>query len=156
MADYQPYQSMATRRPQRNADDEDAPRSRSIRPDLEPAPQPWPGMPYVAVLLMCGFLALQLYPSTHWRHPQDRLKRWVPHGEPRIIQATGKDEFYSSLDEVQVQQAEDLAAQEAQSTLAQVGSISPSRLSNQSTATLNLQIFLNWEAEARYIAIPQL
>lgn len=121
MADYQPYPSMATRRSQqRGSSDEDMARSRTIRPDLEPAPQPWPWMPYVAVLLMCGFLALQLYPSTHWRHPQDRLKRWVKHGDPQIVLATGRDDFYSSLDEVQVQQAEDLAAQQAQAALAKV------------------------------------
>ena len=136
MADYRPYPAMATRRAQRGVgeDDDDASsRSRSIRPDLEPAPQPWPGMPYVAVLLMCGFLALQLYPSTHWRHPQDRLKRWVPHGEPRIVQSTGKDEFYSSLDEVQVQQAQDLAAQQALqgSALPKVSSTSQCEISQQ-------------------------
>ncbi|KAG0602932.1 hypothetical protein M758_10G053000 [Ceratodon purpureus] len=117
MPDYQPSSGMATRRVQPRNSDEEANRSRTIRPDLEPAPQPWPGLPYVAVLVMCGFLALQLYPSTHWRHPQDRLKRWVPHGDPQIVQATGKDSFYSTLDEVQVQQAEDLAAQEKLSAL---------------------------------------
>jgi hypothetical protein len=111
MPDYQPSAGMATRRPQRGSDDE-ATRSRTIRAELEPAPEPWTGLPYIAVLLMLGFLAVQLYPATHWRHPQDRYKRWIPHTDPKVVQATGQDAFYSTLDEVQVQQTDDLASQE--------------------------------------------
>lgn len=118
MPDYNPHPTSQAgmRRPLRYQDGETSDRPGDLRVDLEPAPKPWPGMPYLAVLLVFGFLALQLYPATHWRHPNDKTRTWIKHlkpGEkPEIIQATGRDAFYSTLDEVRGQQAEDLAAQE--------------------------------------------
>lgn len=118
MPDYNPHPTSQAgmRRPLRYQDGETSDRPGDLRADLEPAPKPWPGMPYLAVLLVFGFLALQLYPATHWRHPNDKTRTWIKHlkpGEkPEIIQATGRDAFYSTLDEVRGQQAEDLAAQE--------------------------------------------
>ncbi|XP_024384790.1 probable galacturonosyltransferase-like 10 isoform X2 [Physcomitrium patens] len=117
MADYQPHSSLAMRRPQRPYSDEEATRTRTIRADLEPAPQPWPGLTYVALFLLCGFVALQMYPSTHWRHPQDRTKTWIPHDRTETDQASSTDPFYSSLSEEQGQQAQDLASQGTVSNL---------------------------------------
>lgn len=45
---------------------------------VDPAPKVHPAAPWVALLLILGFLALQLYPATHFRHPKDPSRTWVP------------------------------------------------------------------------------
>eukprot|EP00249_Psilotum_nudum_P009765 c22139_g2_i1 orf=317-1228(+) len=50
-----------------------------IKPDVEPAPKPWPFAPALAVIVVLGFLGLQiLLPATHYRHPRDPHRNWIP------------------------------------------------------------------------------
>lgn len=44
---------------------------------VDPAPTVHPAAPWIALLLIAAFLALQLYPATHFRHPKDPSRTWV-------------------------------------------------------------------------------
>jgi hypothetical protein len=114
MSGYKPHSTEAMRRWRRPEDGDTRPEG--LERLVEPAPQPWPCFPYLALVLCLGFLALQLYPATHWRHPMDPYRTWHPHpkrgDKADAITSTNRDEFYSTLEELQVQQAEDLASQQ--------------------------------------------
>jgi hypothetical protein len=43
----------------------------------DPPPKIHPAAPWIALILVLGFLSLQLYPATHFRHPKDPSKSWV-------------------------------------------------------------------------------
>uniref|UniRef100_A0ACD6A9S8 Uncharacterized protein n=1 Tax=Avena sativa TaxID=4498 RepID=A0ACD6A9S8_AVESA len=49
-----------------------------IRCDVEPAPRAWPGMQMLALAAILVLGGLQLLPATHFRHPADRGRNWIP------------------------------------------------------------------------------
>lgn len=51
---------------------------RVIHCDVEPAPRAWPGMQMLALAAILVLGGLQFLPATHFRHPADRARTWVP------------------------------------------------------------------------------
>ncbi|CAM0876548.1 unnamed protein product [Alopecurus aequalis] len=51
---------------------------RVIHCDVEPAPRAWPGMQMLALAAILVLGGLQFLPATHFRHPADRGRNWIP------------------------------------------------------------------------------
>lgn len=74
---YMPWRSSATNR--RQTQPTDNPRNPGpIFPDLGPAPSPKPIIRLLAFGLIIFLGLLQFLPASHFRHPSDPLRNWVP------------------------------------------------------------------------------
>ncbi|POO03254.1 Nucleotide-diphospho-sugar transferase [Trema orientale] len=71
------YSTTATNR-RKTPSAEDPFASGSIRPDIDPGPNPRPVLKLVAFgsIILLGFL--QFLPATHFRYPSDHLRNWLP------------------------------------------------------------------------------
>ncbi|KAK8953714.1 hypothetical protein KSP40_PGU004074 [Platanthera guangdongensis] len=49
-----------------------------LLPDVDPPPRPRPVLQAVSFALVFAFAALQLFPASHFRHPADSSRSWMP------------------------------------------------------------------------------
>ncbi|XP_044390669.1 uncharacterized protein [Triticum aestivum] len=74
---------------------------RVIHCDVEPAPRAWPGMQMLALAAVLVLGGLQFLPATHFRHPADRSRTWVPFDSSRHPQDLSHEvetvDVYSSI-----------------------------------------------------------
>ncbi|KAG0481429.1 hypothetical protein HPP92_012287 [Vanilla planifolia] len=52
--------------------------SGQLHPDVDPQPRPWPVLQAFSFALVLAFAGLQFLPATHFRHPLDRRRSWIP------------------------------------------------------------------------------
>lgn len=68
----------------------------AIHCDVEPAPRPWPGMQMLAIAAVLVLGGLQFLPATHFRHPADPGRNWVPFDPTRHpLDLSGRIEIFS-------------------------------------------------------------
>ncbi|EFJ37980.1 hypothetical protein SELMODRAFT_437525 [Selaginella moellendorffii] len=94
MSDFSPAGALPVRRPlgkRRNGDGDGEVDPLLPVPELAPAPKPWKGAPIVAALICVAFLMLQMLPATHYRHPADPTRTWIPIRQEQDQGESGKE-----------------------------------------------------------------